>query len=199
MVNWELTCKSGGVAPADGESGYQIYLSDCVSEGLDPEPAPTDVILTIDSNPATAPLVEADTTVRLHWVQQPPFIPGKWFTLHTSPGDTQGTLLLAGVSGPSVVPGNAPTFDYAPLGVELVSIGCAPFEHESQCGLAERQAFQVGWDGDTATVSDHNSGYVGQLVSYEIIVGEALDFPQLDCDDFPDQIFSALFMLIPEG
>ncbi|PRQ05054.1 hypothetical protein [Enhygromyxa salina] len=199
MIDWELTCKSSGVKPADGESGYQIGLVECVSEGLDPMPPPTEVVLTIDSSPATQPFIEVGVGVRLHWVQRPPFIPGKWFTLHTTPGDTQGTLLLAGVSGPAVVPQESPSFDYAPLGVGLVSIGCPTFEHDSQCGLAERQAFEVSWDGDTVVVSDHNFGYVGQLISYQAIVGEALEFPQLDCDDFPARILSALFMLIPEG
>jgi hypothetical protein len=200
MINWDVICKSNGVKPADGgESGYQISLVECVSGGIDPMPAPTELILYVDSNPATEPFVEADIGVRLHWVQHPPFIAGKWFTLHTVPGDTMGTLLLAGVEGPSVVPGDAPNFDYAPLEVDLVSIGCPTFEHDSQCGLAERQGFEVSWDGDASVVSDHNSGYVGQMVSYSIIVGEALDFPQPECDDFPNRILSALFMLIPEG
>ena len=141
-------------------------------------------------------MVQAGSEVRLRWVQQPPFIAGKWFTLRNVPGDT---LLLAGIEGPAVAPGDAPGFGYEPVSVELVSIGCEPYEHESQCGLAERQAFAVGWDGDSVTVSDGNSGYVGQLVSYQAVVGSALDFAVPACDDFPGQILEALLFLIPEG
>lgn len=193
MVDWDVVCTSGGVI-SDGESGYQVLLDGCQSQnGL---AVPPEMILSVDSNPATMPNVPFDISVRLRWVQVPPFIPGKWFTLHTDPG---GTLLLAGVDGPALLPWDAPGFSYEPLDIELVSIGCTPYEHDSGCGFAERMAFELMWDGDTNTISDQNSGYVGQLVSYEAIVGSALDFGQPTCDDFPDQILRALFFQIPEG
>lgn len=193
MVDWDVICTSGGVA-TDLESGYQVVLTDCVEQNG--QVVPADMILNLDSNPSTMPNVPVDLGVRLHWVQVPPFIPGKWFTLHTEPG---GTLLLAGLDGPALLPWDAPNFSYEPLGVELVSIGCTPYEHDSGCGLAERMAFDVMWDGDTNTISDRNSGYVGQLTSYEVVVGSALDFGQPLCDDFPDQILRALFFQLLEG
>jgi hypothetical protein len=192
MVDWDLLCVSGGVQ-SDLESGYQIVLEGCVEEsGQD---VPADMILSVDSNPSTMPHVPVDLGVRLRWVQVPPFIPGRWFTLHSDPGDA---LMLAGVDGPSEQPWEAP-FAYTPLGVELVSIGCTPYEHDSGCGLAERVAFKLTWDGDTNTISDRNSGYVGQLTSYQAVVGSALDFEQPLCDDFPYQILRALFFQLPEG
>jgi hypothetical protein len=193
MVDWTLLCIAGAVQ-TDLESGYQVVLEGCVEQGG--QNVPADIVLRVDSNPSTMPNVPLDAGVRLRWVQVPPFIPGKWFTLHTDPGDT---LLLAGVDGPALLPWDAPGFGYESLGVELVSIGCTPYEHDSQCGLAERMAFELMYDGNTTTISDRNSGYVGQLVSYEGIVGSALDFGQPLCDDFPDQILEALFFMIPEG
>jgi hypothetical protein len=193
MVDWDLICTSGGVI-SDGESGYQVLLDGCLSQnGL---AAPPEMILSVDSNPATMPNVPVDLSVRLRWVQVPPFIPGKWFTLHSDPN---GTLLLAGVDGPALLPSEAPDFSYEPLGIELVSIGCTPFEHDSQCGLAERMAFELTYDGQVNPISDQNYGSVGQLDSYEAVVGSALDFGQPTCDDFPDQILRALFFQIPEG
>jgi hypothetical protein len=193
MVDWDLLCTSGGVQ-TDLESGYQIVLEGCIEQGG--EDVPSDMILSVDSNPSTMPHVPVDLGVRLRWVQVPPFIPGKWFTLHSDPGDT---LMLAGLDGPALLPWDAPGFAYDPLGVELVSIGCTPYEHDSGCGLAERMAFELMYGDATNTVSDQNSGYVGQLVSYEAVVGSALDFGQPLCDDFPDQILRALFFMIPEG
>jgi hypothetical protein len=193
MVDWDVICTSGGVQ-TDLESGYQVVLHDCVEQSG--QAVPLEMLLFVDSSPSTQPIVPADLSVRLRWVQVPPFIPGKWFTLHSDPS---GTLLLAGVDGPALLPWDAPDFGYEPLGVELVSIGCVPYEHDSGCGLAERMAFEVMWDGDTNTISDLNSGYVGQLTSYQIIVGSALDFGQPLCDDFPSQIMRALFFQLPEG
>jgi hypothetical protein len=182
-ANWDLLCTLGSVGPGDGESGHVIALTDCASQnGGDDQPL---VELFVDSNPASTP-IELVT----------PFIPGRWFTLR---GAASGTLLLAGFDGPSLYPWDQPGFDYAPLDLELVSIGCAPFEHDSQCGLAERQGLEVGFDRDVATISDGNFGYVGELVSYQIIVDELLDFPELTCDDFPNQILTALVFSIPEG
>jgi hypothetical protein len=193
MVDWDLSCTSGGVI-SDAESGYQILLDACVE--ANGQVVPAEMILAVDSSPYTMPNVPADIAVRLRWVQIPPFIPGKWFTLHADP---DGSLLLAGLDGPSLLPSDAPDFSYAPLGVELVSIGCTPYEHVSQCGLAERMAFELMYDGNTTTISDQNSGSVGQLVSYEAIVGSALHFEQPTCDDAPDQILRALFFQSPEG
>jgi hypothetical protein len=193
MVDWDLFCTSGGVQ-TELESGYQVVLNDCVE--VNGHVVPADMILDLQSNPDTMPNVPFDLGVRLHWVQTPPFISGKWFTLHTEPG---GSLLLAGLDGAALLPWDAPTFSYEPLGIELVSIGCTPYEHDSGCGFAERIAFELTYDGDTDTISDRNSGYVGQLTSYEAIVGSALDFGQPTCDDFPNQILRALFFQIPEG
>ena len=192
-VDYLVLCTSEGVV-ASGETGYAITLSGCVSQTANP--APSDMVLSVDSQPATMPFVGVQDSVLLRWVEHPPFIPGKWFTLHDASGQT---LLLAGVDGPALVPGNTQDFSYAPLSVAEVGIGCSPFAHDSQCGMAEREALEVGWDGLTATISDRNSGFVGELVSYEVVVGSALDFVQLDCDDFPNKILSALFFLIPEG
>jgi hypothetical protein len=193
MVDYDVICTSGGVI-SDGESGYQVSLEACVSQNN--QVAPTEMVLSVDSSPATMPHVPFDISVRLRWVQVPPFIPGKWFTLHA---DSGGSLLLAGIDGPALLPWDAADFSYEPLGLELVSISCTPYEHDSQCGLAERMAFELMWDGDANTISDRNSGYVGQLVSYEAVVGSALDFGQPLCDDFPNQILEALFFQIPEG
>lgn len=192
MVDWQLSCTSGGVI-SDSESGYQLILTECIDQnGL---VVPEEMILFVDSSPSTQPFMPLGAAVQLHWVQVPPFIPGKWFTLH----DEFGLLLLAGIDGSSTLPWDSPDFSFDPLGVELVSIGCTPFEHDSQCGLAERMAFEVMWDGDTAAISDRNSGLVGQISSYQAVVGSALDFGQPVCDDFPDQILEALFFLLPEG
>ena len=192
-LDYEVLCTSEGVV-ASGETGYEVTLSGCVSQTADP--APVEMVLSIDSQPATMPFIGVQDSVLLRWVEYPPFIPGKWFTLHDGTGQT---LLLAGLDGPGLVPGNAQGFDYSPLTVAEVGIGCEPFAHDSQCGMAERKALEVGWDGSTVTVSDRNSGYVGQLVSYEVVVGSALDFVVLECDDFPAKILRALFFLIPEG
>ena len=125
-----------------------------------------------------------------------PFAGGRWFTV----SDTEGTLLLAGVDAQTLRPDElAPGFDYGDLGVEEIALGCEALEHESACGMAERQALEVSWDGLTSTISDGNSDFVGELLSYAIVVDSALDFAEVDCDDFPSHILRAMFFLIPEG
>jgi len=46
---------------------------------------------------------------------------------------------------------------------------------------------------------DHSSGYVGTMVSYQLIVEQAVQYHGDVCDDFPEQWYRALFVSIPEG
>ena len=191
-LDWALTCTVASVGPAS--SGTAIMLSQCSEAAPGPNPAPTELELVVDSTPPSQPLIQLGQTLQLHWVQEPPFYAGRWFTLR-SEGDT---LLLAGIDGPSILPPNSPSFGFDPVEVTFVGSSCELVD-ASGCAMAQRWGLELGWDGVTTTIADSNAGYVGQLVSYHGIVDAAIQYSDIVCDDFASATIVALLVLIPEG
>ena len=193
-TDWDLTCTSAEVQ-ANGDS-WLLDFVECTSQSG--EPGPAQLALVLQHQPATEPFLTPGESVQLRYVERPPFLGGFWFTIRDGTGEN---LLLAGLGGGSLTPSGpeAPGFDFAPLSVEQVSVGCEPFEHESQCGTARRDGLRVSFDGQETTVLDGNAGFVGELLSYRVIVGSAIEFTELTCDDYLQRELNALFFMIPEG
>jgi hypothetical protein len=150
--------------------------------------------ITIDTNAPIflSPWVGSEVTFRYRadevwWIN-------RWFTVRLA----GGTLLLAGVSADGISPPESPPLEwYAPLDVRILSGVCPPTD--GTCGSTERQALEVSYGGATMAIFDGLSDYVGMMVSYFVFVSQATHVLEMGCDDYPDQFYRALFVLIPEG
>jgi hypothetical protein len=150
--------------------------------------------ITIDSNTPfyLSPWVGSEVT--FHYVAREVWWIDRWFTVRL----TGGTLLLAGVGSDAIAPpGLDPNEWYSPLGVRVLSSVCTPTD--DTCGPTERQALELSYGGATNVIFDGYSGYVGMMVSYFVFVAQASHVVEMGCDDYPDQFYNALFVLIPEG
>ncbi len=192
-LDWVLTCTVAAVGPSGDATS--ISLSDCTQTNPGPVPPPSQLELVVGSTPPSQPLVEAGGSVQLHWVQEPPFYAGRWFTLRNATGQT---LLLAGIDGPSTLPPNSPSFGFGDVDVAFVGSDCELFA-ANDCGTGQRWALELGWDGVTTVIADSNAGFVGQLVSYRGIVDAAINYTDIVCDDFASATIVALLVVIPEG
>ncbi len=86
---------------------------------------------------------------------------------------------------------------YDPLSIRRAE-GLCPLMPED-CGMAERAALDVRLGAASSRVFDSSTGFVGFMESCLIIVDEAIVYREMWCDDVPEQWFSALFTMIPEG
>jgi len=150
--------------------------------------------ITITANPVAYLSFWDGTDVTLRYVAERVWWINHWFTVR----GPAGTLLFAGVSADEISPpGIDPSAWYDPLGVRVVS-GVCPAEEDS-CGPRERQALEVSYVGDTGLIYDGYNGYVGSLATVDVHVGGAAHYLSMECDDAPDQFYTVLFVLPPEG
>jgi len=188
----DITCTLSAIAqPAQGAD--ELTLTDCVDDASDPV---DDAVFTILSDPNSPPLVEEGGRLRLRFESTPPFYAGQWFTLRGEPG---GVLVAAGIAGPSLQPWGDAGLDYAPLEISVEEEGCELTPDPMGCGDAERVALEVAYDDTVAVVFDGTSGFVGQLLTYAVVVQRAVLWRDVVCDDFPEAAFGAVFVLLPEG
>lgn len=193
-VRMQKVCEVSSVYPGF-EGGWFVTLESC----LDESGQFTSHELMLNSEPNTQPFVWPGQEVRLDYVQFATWGPvDRMVTLRDAQSDT---LWLAGFTGmqmPSADPSDPHYIDLAPLRVDDVGVGCEA-EDTAGCGPQERRGLQVNWMGMQTTVPDQNAGYLGELSSYQIIVGQFWHLLENYCDDYPDRQFEALMLLIPEG
>jgi hypothetical protein len=155
-----------------------------------------EVLHTLDvttSPPAYIFLWEGESVLFRYRTDNPWWL-DRWFTV----GTEYGNLTLAGIDASSVTPWDVDPDDwYAPLGVSVTG-GFCPYVPRD-CGDEERVAFSVTFSGMAAFQPDHSSGYVGMMISYQLLVEQAVQYHGDVCDDFPEQWYRALFVSIPEG
>jgi hypothetical protein len=172
------------------EEGHMVFELRCRSE------AGEEVLHTLDvttSPPAYIFLWEGESVLFRYRADNPWWF-DRWFAVTTE----YGNLALAGIDASAVTPWDVdPDGWYAPLGVSVVG-GFCPYVPRD-CGDEERVALSFTFDSMTAFQPDHSSGYVGMMVSYQLIVEQAVQYHGDVCDDFPEQWYRALFVSIPEG
>lgn len=184
----ELRCRIESVTGE--EEGHTIITLACFSS------AGTEEIHTIDIStnpPAYLYMWEGEDVIFRYNVNQPWWV-NRWFTLRYE----WGQLALAGVDASRLTPwGIDPDAWYEPLSIRKAEGLCPVIPND--CGEFERLALDVTFGGASSRIFDSGSGFVGFMESFQIIVAKATVAREMWCDDVPEQWFSALFIMIPEG
>jgi hypothetical protein len=148
-------------------------------------------------NPVTPLNLVDGITVRLTHHIDMPFWTNEWFTLRGA----DGQFLLGGVQSSELLPADAPDL-FAPVALTLQDDFCV-FEVDCDefCGPVRRNAIAVAVDGgEPVSVPDGNSGVVGALTNYTVVVGEALSRSEdSGCKDVPEGWFAILVYDSSEG
>jgi hypothetical protein len=141
-------------------------------------------------NPVTPLNLVDGITVRLTHHIDMPFWANEWFSLRGA----EGQFILGGVQSSELLPADAPAL-FAPLEVTLQDDVCE-FEVDCDefCGPIRRNAIAVAVDGgEPVSVYDGNSGVVGALTNYTVVVGEAASQSnESGCTDVPDAWFAII-------
>jgi hypothetical protein len=178
------------VTSAGGTEGTTIIELDCVAEDGHRE---TNVI-EVSSEPQAYIYLWSGGEVVFRYVVSCPWWCDRWFSLSYGPG----SMMLAGMDAESLAPwGVDPSEWYAPL-IMTPQDGLCPWEY-MDCSDSERLALDVTFYDTTARIFDQGSGYVGLMMSYQVIVAEARTEHNFRCTDMPTSWFNALFISIPEG
>jgi hypothetical protein len=132
--------------------------------------------------------------VMLHYVENAPWWTDRWFTVRSP----SGTLLFAGTDASAIAPpGVDPHLWYEPLGVRVLG-GLCPAVDE-MCGPRERQGVEVTYGTAQGVVFDGYQAYVGEMVTADVHVGAAWNYLSMECDDAPNNWYTLLIVLPPEG
>ncbi|MFH1434470.1 MAG: hypothetical protein ABIJ56_02020 [Pseudomonadota bacterium] len=186
--DFELRCRIESVTGE--EEGHTIITLACFSSAGTEENHTIDIAA---NPPAYLYMWEGEDVIFSYNVNQPWWV-NRWFTLRYA----WGQLALAGVDATRLAPWGVELEEwYNPLSIMRVE-GLCPLS-PGDCGMAERTALDVRFGGAASRVFDGSTGFVGFMESFQIIVDKAVVQRELWCDDFPDQWFSALFVMIPEG
>lgn len=202
-IDHPLAAGDGAWSLGEQLPGASLFAVPCVVDGIDDvdgsfaitlqcdEGELSERVLTVSGSAVGGLIVVPGSSVVLDYRVETPFWFNAWFTLRTQ-GDV---LIVAGVSGSDLLPGGEADF-FAPLELEAHDGPCAPLCAIEGCGVDQRLALGVGFDGDTLEVHDGNSGVLGQLTSMGIVLERATRFVENDppsCDDIPPAWFQAVF------
>ncbi len=136
----------------------------------------------------------AGTQVWFEYVADPVWWVNRWFAIR----DMAGNLVVAGVASSRLHPEYEDTGFFDPLEVSVAGGVCEP-EPPDSCGVQERQALDVRLGDASGRIFDSGHGYVGDMVTAEVLVSQASSYLDMDCDDAPDSFYEAIIVMIPEG
>lgn len=171
------------------DGGWEIMIH-CMS----PEGLPLPILLHIDSNPSVwLPVYPGEELTFTH------IVPTGWYlSEYIKLGYPGGGLILGAMAADSLSPwGWAPDDWFESLDVSVVRGDC-PAVPES-CGPLERRALFVRFGGESEVVFDGTHRIVGTMLSIDVIVDTAQGYIDMECDDIPDEWYSALFVPMLEG